>query len=250
MANKKIVLIRHGESLWNKENRFTGWTDVDLTEKGVVEAIEAGILLKDEGFRFTIAYTSFLKRAIKSANLILDQMDLDWIPVLKTWRLNEKHYGILQGLNKAETAKKFGEEQVLIWRRSYDIPAKAMDTDDPRSPYLDIRYQDIPKVYLPLTESLKDNVERTLPYWKEVIFPSLIQHEQVLVVAHGNSLRGIIKYLKDTPDDEIVSLNMPTGIPYVFEFDNGLNLIKDYFLGDEEKIKELMDAVANQGKKS
>ncbi|MBB4035385.1 2,3-bisphosphoglycerate-dependent phosphoglycerate mutase [Dysgonomonas hofstadii] len=250
MSNKKIILVRHGESLWNKENRFTGWTDVDLTEKGVEEAIEAGKLLKSEGFHFTIAYTSVLKRTIKTANLILDQMDLDWIPVLKTWRLNEKHYGILQGLNKTETAERFGEEQVMKWRRSYDIPAEAIASDNPRSPYLDVRYKDVPKVYLPLTESLKDNVERTLPYWKEVIFPSLIQHEQILVVAHGNSLRGIIKYLKDIPDDEIVSLNMPTGISYVFEFDDDMKLVKDYFLGDKEKIKELMDAVANQGKKS
>jgi len=250
MASKKIVLIRHGESLWNKENRFTGWTDVDLTALGVEEAIEAGKLLKEKGFNFSQAFTSYLKRAIKSTNLILDQMDLDWIPVQKTWRLNEKHYGMLQGLKKDETAKELGEEQVSLWRRSYDIPATAMPANDPRSPYFDKRYNDIPRKYLPLTESLKDTVERILPYWNDTIFPSLMKENEIIVIAHGNSLRGIIKCLKDIPDNEIVSLNMPTGIPYVFEFDKNLSLINDYFLGDQNKIKVLMDAVADQGKKN
>jgi len=246
---KKVVLIRHGESVWNKENRFTGWTDVDLSEKGVEEAIKAGKLLKENGFKFEIAYTSYLKRAVKTLNGILDQMDLDWIPIEKTWRLNEKHYGMLQGLNKAETAEKYGDEQVLIWRRSYDIPPAPMDANDPRSPYVDPRYNGVPKNYLPLTESLKETVERILPYWQDIIYPSLMSHDEILVAAHGNSLRGIIKYLKNISNEDIVSLNLPTAVPYVFEFDDNLNLVKDYFLGDPEEIKKLIDAVANQGKK-
>lgn len=246
---KRIVLVRHGESTWNKENRFTGWTDVDLTEKGIMEAVEAGKTLKKENFDFTLAYTSYLKRAVKSLNFILDEMDLDWIPVCKTWRLNEKHYGNLQGLNKAETAEKFGEAQVLVWRRSYDIPPAPLAPDDSRSPLVDKRYAGVPKSYLPLTESLKDTVERILPYWKDTIFPALTQHNDIIVAAHGNSLRGIIKYLKNISDNDIVSLNLPTGIPYVFEFDQDLNFVKDYFLGDPEKIKTLMETVANQGKR-
>lgn len=246
---KKVVLIRHGESTWNKENRFTGWTDVDLTEVGIQEAIKAGKLLKKEGFNFTLAYTSYLKRANKTLNTVLDQMDLDWIPVEKSWRLNEKHYGMLQGLNKAETAEKYGDEQVLIWRRSYDVPPTPLEPNDPRSPYLDPRYAAVDKKDLPLTESLKDTVERILPYWNDTIFPSLKQHDQIIVAAHGNSLRGIIKYLKNISDQDIVSLNLPTAVPYVFEFDDDYNLVKDYFLGDPEEIKALMDAVANQGKK-
>ena len=246
---KRIVLLRHGESLWNRENKFTGWTDVDLTDKGIAEAIEAGKLMKEKGFHFDKAYTSYLKRAVKTLNFVLDQMDLDWIPVEKNWRLNEKHYGALQGLNKSETAAKYGEEQVLIWRRSYDIPAPALSPEDPRNPRFDSRYQGIPIAELPETESLKDTVERILPYWKKVIFPSLKECDQILVAAHGNSLRGIIKYLKGISDATIVELNLPTAIPYVFDFDEDLNLINDYFLGDPEKIKQLMDAVANQGKK-
>lgn len=246
---KRVVLIRHGESTWNKENRFTGWTDVDLTEHGVQEAIKAGQLLKKEGFKFEKAYTSYLKRANKTLNTILDQMDLDWIPVEKSWRLNEKHYGMLQGLNKAETADKYGEEQVLIWRRSYDVPPAPLAPDDSRSPLVDPRYKDVDKKDLPLTEALKDTVERILPYWNDVIFPDVMKQGEIIVAAHGNSLRGIIKHLKGISDENIVSLNLPTAVPYVFEFDDNGNLLKDYFLGDPEEIKKLMDAVANQGKK-
>ena len=246
---KKVVLIRHGESQWNKENRFTGWTDVDLTEYGTHEAVKAGELLKKEGFRFEKAFTSYLKRANKTLNVILDKMDLDYIPVEKSWRLNEKHYGSLQGLNKAETAEKYGDEQVLIWRRSYDVPPAPIEKTDPRSAFNDPRYAGVPKAYIPSTEALKDCVERTLPYWHEVIYPSLVVHNQIIVAAHGNSLRGIIKYLKNISDSDIVSLNLPTAIPYVFEFNDDLMLVKDYFLGDPEEIKKLMEAVANQGKK-
>ncbi|NDV47763.1 2,3-diphosphoglycerate-dependent phosphoglycerate mutase [Paludibacter sp. 221] len=246
---KKVVLLRHGESVWNKENRFTGWTDVDLSAKGVEEAVKAGKLLKKEGYQFEIAYTSYLKRAVKTLNVVLDEMDLDWIPVKKSWRLNEKHYGMLQGLNKAETADKYGDEQVLIWRRSYDTQPDPLKKDDERSPLKDTRYKGVPQSYLPLTESLKDTVDRILPYWQDTIYPSLMKYEQVLVAAHGNSLRGIIKYLKNISDEDIVSLNLPTAVPYVFEFDDDLNLKRDYFLGDPEEIKKLMDAVANQGKK-
>lgn len=246
---KRVVLIRHGESLWNKENRFTGWTNVDLSEKGIQEAVKAGQLLKKEGLNFTMAYTSYLKRAVKTLNSILDQMDLDWIPVEKTWRLNEKHYGMLQGLNKAETAEKYGDEQVLIWRRSYDVPPTALDASDERSSSHDIRYSNIPKAYIPETEALVDTVNRILPYWQEVIYPSLMQHDDVIVAAHGNSLRGIIKYLKGISDTDIISLNLPTAVPYLFEFDDDLNLVSDRFLGDPEEIKKMMDAVANQGKK-
>ena len=285
---KSIVLLRHGESIWNKENRFTGWTDVDLTEKGVAEAYRAGNLLKEKGYVFNKAYTSYLKRAVKTLNCVLDRMDEackagdmlkeagfsfeaaytsylkravktlncvldrlneDWIPVEKSWRLNEKHYGSLQGLNKSETAQKYGDEQVLIWRRSYDIAPLPLSEDDPRNPRFDIRYKDVPDKELPRTESLKDTVERILPYWKEVIFPTLRTADQILVAAHGNSLRGIIKYLKNISDEEIVHLNLPTAVPYVFEFDDDLKLVNDYFLGDPEEIKKLMEAVANQGKK-
>lgn len=246
---KRIVLIRHGESVWNKENRFTGWTNVDLSEQGVEEAKKAGAILKENGFRFGKAYTSYLKRAIKTMNQILDVMDLDWIPVEKSWRLNEKHYGMLQGLNKAETAEQYGDEQVLIWRRSYNVPPTALAKEDGRSPFADARYADVVPSYLPLTEALCHCVDRTLPYWENTIFPTLMQHDDVLVAAHGNSLRGIIKVLKGISDEDIIALNLPTAVPYVFEFDDELNLVKDYFLGDPEEIKKLMDAVANQGKK-
>ena len=245
---KRIVLLRHGESTWNKDNRFTGWTDVDLTEKGIADANQAGTLLKEKGFHFDKAYTSFLKRAVKTLNCVLDKMDQDWIPVEKSWRLNEKHYGVLQGLNKSETASKYGEEQVLIWRRSFNVAPKALSEDDPRNPKTDTRYKEVPDKDLPRTESLKETVERILPYWKCIIFPNLATANELLVVAHGNSLRGIIKYLKHIPDEEIVGLNLPTAIPYVFEFDDALNLKKDYFLGDPEEIKKLMEAVADQGK--
>lgn len=246
---KRIVLIRHGESVWNKENRFTGWTNVDLSEKGVEEAKKAGEILKKEGFKFTKAYTSYLKRAIKTLNQILDVMDLDWIPVEKSWRLNEKHYGMLQGLNKSETAEKYGDEQVLIWRRSYDVPPTPMDKDDERAPFSDVRYNKVVPSFIPLTEALCDTVARATPYWEMEILPSLMENDDVLVAAHGNSLRGIIKVLKNISDEDIIALNLPTAVPYVFEFDDNLNLVKDYFLGDPEEIKKLMEAVANQGKK-
>ncbi len=245
---KKLVLLRHGESVWNKENRFTGWTDVDLSERGINEAREAGKVLKENGFFFDIAYTSYLKRAIKTLNIVLEEMDQMWIPVKKSWRLNEKHYGNLQGLNKAETAAKFGDEQVLIWRRSYDVPPTPVAENDERNPRLDPRYRKVDPNLIPLTESLKENVERMVPYWENEIRESLKNSEQVLVAAHGNSLRSVIKYVKNISDQDIVSLNLPTGIPYVFEFDDNLNLVKDYFLGDEETIKKLMEEVANQGK--
>ena len=247
---KKIVLLRHGESAWNTENRFTGWTDVDLTEKGIEEARKAGDLLRKEGFVFDKAYTSYLKRAVKTLNNVLDRMDQDWIPVEKSWRLNEKHYGDLQGLNKSETAEKYGDEQVHIWRRSYDVAPHALGEDDPRNPRFELRYKNVPDDELPRTESLKDTVERILPYWKEVIFPSLKTSDQILVTAHGNSLRGIIKYVRDIADEDIVHLNLPTAVPYVLEFDDDGILVKDYFLGDPEEIKKLMEAVANQGKKA
>jgi 2,3-bisphosphoglycerate-dependent phosphoglycerate mutase len=246
---KKVVLLRHGESVWNNENRFTGWTDVDLSPKGIEEAILAGKTLKENSFCFQKAYTSYLKRAVKTLNGVLDVMDLDWIPVEKSWRLNEKHYGMLQGLNKAETAAKYGEEQVLIWRRSYDIAPTPLASDDPRNPRSDIRYNELTDCEIPLTESLKETVERAVPYWENVIVPSLKQYDQVIVAAHGNSLRAIIKFLKNISDSEIVSLNLPTAVPYVFEFDDDINLVKDYFLGDPEEIKKKMAAVANQGKK-
>lgn len=246
---KKIVLLRHGESAWNRENRFTGWTDVDLTEKGVGEAYRAGELMKKENFAFDKAYTSYLKRAVKTLNGVLDAMDQDWIPVEKDWRLNEKHYGQLQGLNKAETAAKYGDEQVKIWRRSFDVAPQPLTDDDPRNPRFEARYDSVPDNMLPRTESLKDTIERIMPYWKETIFPSLKDAEEILVVAHGNSLRGIIKHLKSISDEDIVNLNLPTAVPYVFEFDDDMKLVKDYFLGDPQEIKKLMEAVANQGKK-
>jgi 2,3-bisphosphoglycerate-dependent phosphoglycerate mutase len=244
---KKLVLVRHGESVWNKENRFTGWTDVDLSERGVSEAHDAGKVLKENGFNFDIAYTSYLKRAIRTLNFILEEMDQMWIPVRKSWRLNEKHYGNLQGLNKAETAARYGDDQVLIWRRSYDVPPAPLPADDPRNPRIDPRYIAIGDD-APLTESLKETVARMIPYWETEIRESLKEMDQVLVAAHGNSLRAVIKVLKNISDQDIVSLNLPTGIPYVFEFDDDLNLVKDYFLGDPEVIRKLMEEVANQGK--
>jgi len=244
---KKLVLLRHGESEWNKENRFTGWTDVDLSERGIKEAAEAGKVLKENGFDFRLAYTSYLKRAIKTLNLVLEEMDLMWIQVEKSWRLNEKHYGNLQGLNKAETAEKYGDTQVQIWRRSYDVPPVELSATDPRNPRLDPRYAAIGNE-APVTESLKDTVNRMVPYWENEIRESLRKHDQILVAAHGNSLRAVIKHVKGISDEDIISLNLPTGIPYVFEFDDDMDFVKDYFLGDPEVIKKLMDEVANQGK--
>ena len=245
----KLVLIRHGESVWNKENKFTGWTNVTLTEKGVQEAIDAGKQLKEKGFNFKLAYTSYLDRAIKTLWLILEEMDLMWIPVYKTWRLNEKHYGNLQGLNKSEMAEKFGDEQVLMWRRSYDTPPPEIPKDDKRHPGHDPRYAELKPEEIPSTEALKDTEERIVPYWKSDISKSLKEHKQVLVAAHGNSLRGIVKYLKNMGEDEILKFNIPTGIPYVFEFDDDLNLQNDYFIGDPEEIKKMMDKVAKQASK-
>lgn len=246
---KRLVLLRHGESAWNMEKRFTGWTDIDLSERGIREAKEAGISLKKEGFHFKIAYTSYLTRAIRTLWLTLEQMDLLWIPVYKTWRLNEKHYGSLQGLYKPEMAEKYGDKQIEIWRRSYDIPPPPLDKNDPRHSRFDHRYQDLKPSEIPSTESLKETVERIVPYWKSEIAEKLRDQGEVLVSAHGNSLRGIVKYLKEIPDSEIPSLNLPTGIPYVFEFDDDLSLKKDYFIGDPELIKKLMEEVANQGKR-
>lgn len=242
---KRIVLLRHGESIWNRENRFTGWTDVDLTSEGVAEAYRAGDTLLEHGFTFELAFTSYLKRAIKTSCCVLDRMNLDWIPVEKNWRLNEKHYGALQGLNKGQTVDKFGPEQVLLWRRSYDTPPEPLSSNDPRNPKFDIRYNDVPRNELPLSESLKDTIERLMPYWEKVIFPSLKKVDNIIVTAHGNSLRGIVKHLKNISDEDIIELNIPTAIPYVFEFDDQLKLNYDYFLGDPEEIKKKMGVTAS-----
>ncbi len=245
----KLVLIRHGESTWNKENRFTGWTDVDLSEKGGQEAIDAGKVLAKEGFEFDLAYTSVLRRAIKTLDTVLDQMDQLWLPVERSWRLNERHYGALQGLNKAETAAKFGEDQVKIWRRSYDVPPPALTTDDERFPGRDRRYADLSKEDLPLTECLKDTVARFLPLWHESIAPAIKSGKRVVIGAHGNSLRALVKFLDNVSDADILELNIPTGMPLVYELDANLKPIKSYYLGDPEKVKAAMEAVAKQGKK-
>jgi 2,3-bisphosphoglycerate-dependent phosphoglycerate mutase len=244
----KIVLLRHGESEWNKENRFTGWTDVDLTEKGILEAQTAGKLMKEAGFNFDLAYTSVLKRAIRTLWLALDVMDLMWIPVSNTWRLNERHYGALQGLNKAETAKKYGDEQVLIWRRSYDIQPPALTRDDERYPGKDRRYLGLTKDELPLTECLKDTVARFLPFWHETVAPSILSGTKVIIAAHGNSIRALVKYLDNVSESEIVELNIPTGVPLVYELDKELKPIKHYYLGDPEEARKKAEAVANQAK--
>jgi 2,3-bisphosphoglycerate-dependent phosphoglycerate mutase len=244
----KIVLLRHGESVWNKENLFTGWTDVDLSEKGKKEAKDAGLLLKQQGYNFDIAFTSVLKRAIRTLWIVLDEMDLMWIPVQRDWRLNERHYGALQGLNKAETAAKYGEKQVKIWRRSYDIRPPALDEADPRSPANDPRYKDIPKQQVPLTECLKDTVARFLPCWHEQIVPTIRSGKQVLIAAHGNSLRALVKYLQDIPDDQIVDLNIPTGVPLVQELNDDLKSVRHYYLGDPARIQQAINGVASQGK--
>jgi 2,3-bisphosphoglycerate-dependent phosphoglycerate mutase len=244
----KLVLLRHGESTWNKENRFTGWTDVDLTEKGELEAQNAGKLLKQEGFAFDLAYVSVLKRAIRTLNYALAEMDLLWVPVYKSWRLNERHYGALQGLNKAETAAKYGDDQVLIWRRSYATPPPPLATDDPRYPGHDPRYADLSADELPLTECLKDTVARFLPFWHDTIAPTVKSGKRVIVAAHGNSIRALVKYLDTISDDEIVELNIPTGIPLVYELDAELKPIRNYYLGDQEAAKAAAAAVANQAK--
>lgn len=244
----KVVLLRHGESTWNKENRFTGWTDVDLSEKGLQEAKKAGQVLNQEGYKFDIAYTSVLKRAIRTLWITLDGLDLMWIPVIRNWRLNERHYGALQGLNKAETAQKFGEDQVKVWRRSYDIQPPALEKTDDRFPGKDPRYADLKETELPVTECLKDTVARFVPYWEDTIAPMVKSGKRVLITAHGNSLRALVKYLDNIPDNEIVELNIPTGIPLVYELDANLKPIKHYYLGDQEEIQKAAAAVAAQGK--
>ncbi len=242
----KLVLIRHGESQWNKENRFTGWKDVDLSEKGIDEAHAAGKLLKTEGFEFDAAYTSVLKRAIRTLWITMDELDRMWLPVTKTWLLNERHYGRLQGLNKAETAAKYGDEQVLIWRRSYDIPPPEMENSDERYLGNDPRYASIAD--FPKTECLKDTVDRVVPYFEAEIMPKIREGKRLIIAAHGNSLRALVKYLDNIPNDEIVNLNIPTGVPLVYELDADLKPIKSYYLGDADAIKAAQDAVANQGK--
>ena len=245
---KKLVLIRHGESTWNKENKFTGWADVDLSEKGTEEAKAAGLLMKKEGLVFDMAYTSVLKRAIRTLWYSLDGLDLMWIPVIRSWRLNERHYGALQGLNKAETAAKFGDDQVKIWRRSYDIPPPALDINDPRHPGKDPRYASLTSNELPLTECLKDTVARIVPLWESEIAPAIKAGKRILIAAHGNSLRAIVKYLDNVSDKDILEINIPTAMPLVYELDDNLKPIKHYYLGDPEAIKKAMDSVANQGK--
>ena len=244
----KIVLLRHGESVWNKENRFTGWTDVDLTDKGVTEAKEAGITLKNEGFNFDLIFTSVLLRANRTMDLALKEMNLNNLPIIKTWRLNERHYGALQGLNKAETAARHGEDQVLVWRRSYDIQPPALEKSDDRFPGNDPLYQDVDEKYLPLTECLKDTVDRFLPFWNKDIVPAIRDGKKILIVAHGNSLRALVKHLDQISDQEILKLNIPTGLPLVYELDKDLNPTNRYYLGDPEKVQKAMEAVANQGK--
>lgn len=245
---KKLVLIRHGESTWNKENKFTGWADVDLSEKGTEEAKAAGLLMKKEGLVFDMAYTSVLKRAIRTLWYSLDGLDLMWIPVIRSWRLNERHYGALQGLNKAETAAKFGDDQVKIWRRSYDIPPPALEINDPRHPGKDPRYASLSPKELPLTECLKDTVARIIPLWESEIAPAIKSGKRLLIAAHGNSLRAIVKYLDNVSDKDILEINIPTAMPLVYELDDNLKPIKHYYLGDPEAIKKAMDSVANQGK--
>ncbi|MBI2313123.1 MAG: 2,3-diphosphoglycerate-dependent phosphoglycerate mutase [Betaproteobacteria bacterium] len=244
----KLVLLRHGESTWNKENRFTGWTDVDLSPKGLDEARLAGQTLKQNGLTFDIAYTSVLKRAIRTLWIALDEMDLMWIPVQNSWRLNERHYGALQGLNKAETAAKYGEQQVLLWRRSYDVPPPGLETTDSRFPGNDPRYRGLGNSELPLTECLKDTVARFVPYWEQTIAPVVRSGRRIIIAAHGNSLRALVKYLDGVSDQDIVGLNIPTGIPLVYELDAQLKPLRHYYLGDEEQVAKAVQAVANQGK--
>jgi 2,3-bisphosphoglycerate-dependent phosphoglycerate mutase len=244
----KLVLLRHGQSTWNEENRFTGWTDVDLSERGLAEAREAGQLLRDGGYTFDVAYTSVLKRAIRTLWIGLDVLDRMWIPVAKDWRLNERHYGALQGLNKAETTATHGEAKVKIWRRSFDVPPPPLEPDDPRHPSNDPRYADLPRSVLPLTESLKDTINRVLPYWHEAISPSIRAGQRVIIAAHGNSLRALVKYLDDVSESAIVELNIPTGIPLVYELDGHLKPLRHYYLGDPAAAAEAAARVANQAR--
>lgn len=245
----RLVLLRHGESVWNKENLFTGWTDVDLSEAGRAEASEAGRTLKAEGYDFDLCFTSYLKRAIHTLNLALEGMDREWLPVIKTWRLNERHYGALQGLNKAETAEKYGEEQVKKWRRSYDIPPPALEGSDERNPAKHRQYHDVQEDLLPLTESLKDTVARAVPYFEEEIKPRMLAGEKILIVAHGNSLRALVKVFDGLSDEEIVGVNIPTAVPLVYEFDRDFNVVSKKYLGDQDRIDAKVNAVANQARK-
>ncbi len=244
----KLVLLRHGESIWNRENLFTGWTDVDLSDTGRAEAASAGRILKEEGFDFDVCFTSYLKRAIHTLNIVLEKMDREWLPVIKTWKFNERHYGALQGLNKSETAAKFGEDQVKVWRRSYDVPPPSLDPNDARNPALNEQYRSIPEHLLPLTESLKETVERAVPYFEEEVKPRMIAGERVIIAAHGNSLRALVKVFEGLSDEEIVGVNIPTGVPLVYEFDSDFNVVSKRYLGDEDAVNEKMNAVANQGK--
>lgn len=244
----QLVLVRHGESVWNKENLFTGWTDVELSENGLIEAKEAGGLLKAAGFDFDTCYTSYLKRAIHTLNIILDEMDRAWLPVVKSWKLNERHYGALQGLNKAETAEKYGEEQVKIWRRSFDVLPPALNGNDERQPFNQEMYRDVDKRVLPSAESLKTTIERVVPYFETVIKPDIISGKRVIIAAHGNSLRALVKYFDQIADEDIINVNIPTGIPLVYEFDDRFNVLTHYYLGDQTKLAAKMEAVATQGK--
>ena len=244
----KLVLVRHGQSTWNLENRFTGWTDVGLTEQGVSEAHDAGRMLREEGYTFDVAYTSVLRRAIKTLWIVLEEMGLEWIPVYRAWQLNERHYGSLQGLNKAEMAEKFGEDQVHIWRRSYDVPPPSLEMDDERHPRFDPRYADLKPEQVPSTESLKITLERVLPYWHSTLAPAIQSGQRVLVAAHGNSLRAMVKYLDNVSEGEITGLNIPTGIPLVYELDGDLKPVEHYYLGDPEAVAKAAAAVAAQGK--
>ena len=245
----KLVLVRHGESEWNKLNLFTGWTDVDLSEKGIEEAKEGGAVLLKEGFDFDICYTSYLMRAIHTLNYILKEMNREWLPVIKTWKLNERHYGALQGLNKAETAGKYGEDQVKIWRRSFDIAPPSLEKTDKRCPCLQEQYRGIPENELPLTESLKTTIERAVPYFEKHIKPDMLNGKRVIIAAHGNSLRALVKYFENLSDEEIISVNIPTGVPLVYEFDSNFKILSKRYLGDQEKINAKINAVADQGKK-
>ena len=244
----KLVIVRHGESEWNKLNLFTGWTDVELSEKGVEEAKEGGKALAEGGFDFDICYTSYLKRAIHTLHYILHEMDREWLPVVKTWKLNERHYGGLQGLNKSETAEKYGEDQVKIWRRSFDIAPPLLEEDDKRCPHLQTPYRDVCKTELPRTESLKDTIARAVPYFESVIKPEMRAGKRVLIAAHGNSLRALIKHFEKLSDEEIIQVNLPTGVPLVYEFDENFAVVSKSYLGDQEKINAKINAVANQGK--
>lgn len=245
----KLVLIRHGESEWNKLNLFTGWTDVDLSEKGREEAKSAGKILKEEGYDFDVCYTSYLKRAIHTLNIALDEMDRAWLPVIKSWKLNERHYGALQGLNKSETAEKYGEEQVKIWRRSFDVKPPALAADDERSALKQEMYRGVDPALLPVHESLETTIERVIPYFNDVIKKDMQDGKRVIIAAHGNSLRALVKYFDNLSDEEIIGVNIPTAVPLVYEFDDNFKAINHYYLGDQEALKAKMDAVANQGKK-